>query len=173
MVDKEHRRKPFNQCSRRHQRRIMQEDIKKVYRQNIQYVQSYDNRVEIDISNIIHNDASNISSLTCIDEAEPVCIAKNNLQGRNLNTDFAGNAPISCTLMENDRENIQLLEISNNNVEKYIESYFEELIHKNNEYGHYNFDDDSDINELFDAGMQSDDEKSANLKSREKQLNMF
>lgn len=67
MADEERRRKPFEQCSRRHQRRIIQEDITKLYLQKLQYMHSYDNSVKVDSCNIFHNDAVNtIFVMKCI-----------------------------------------------------------------------------------------------------------
>lgn len=160
MADEERRRKPFEQCSRRHQRRIIQEDITKLYLQKLQYMHSYDNSVKVDSCNIFHNDALNICNEVYIDEATSGCIANNELEDINFEEDSARSPSVCLELMENDREsNKQLLEVSNNNVQNAYEEHFNELISENIEYCHYNSDDDLDVNELFHKNVQSSDEE--------------
>jgi len=155
----DHRRKPFQQCSRRHKRRIIQEDIKKVYSQNLQYRQLNDNRLEVDPHNISYDDALNISSFVCTgNEVEQVLIA-NNENLWSLEKNFDRNGQNDIEFLENDREsNIQLLDfLSIENIEKDNDEYWEELMNENYEYYQCIFNETSDVNELSDANTQFDE----------------
>jgi len=153
----EHRKKPFQQCSRRHQRKIILEDIKKVYSQNLQYRQLNDNRLEVDPHNISYDDALNISSFVCTgDEVEQVLIA-NNENLWSLEKNFDRNSQNDIEFLENDREsNIQLLDfLSIENIEKDNDEYWEELMNENYEYYQCIFDETSDVNELSDTQIHN------------------
>jgi len=93
MEEKECRRKPFEQCSRRHQRRIIQKNIAKSYHYLLYRRQLNNNRLE-DPSNTFHNNISNSSSAYVDDETEVVCIINNELLATNLEKDFDDNFQI-------------------------------------------------------------------------------
>lgn len=153
MEDNKRRRKYFEHNSRRHQRRIIQQDIEKVFLQK-QYKQLNYNRQE-DLRNSFHNNAaSNINSSVNVDnETKRICITKE-LQ-RNVETDFDENQQICFQFLEDDctrENNMQLLDFQTHNIEENIEEYWEEIINDNHEYCHYIFDSDS--NELPDENVQ-------------------
>lgn len=104
MEDKR-RRKHFGYCSRRHQRRIIHQDIGRV-------LQLINNRQE----NLCNNDASNISSSVYIgNEAKRVCIKNDELR-RNVEMDFDRHHQICFQFLKDDHthdSNMQLLDFRN------------------------------------------------------------
>lgn len=57
---------------------------------------------------------------------------------------------------------MQLLDFSSDNLEK-DEEYWKELMNDNNEYNDYIFDDDSNVNKIFDVDTQSDNKEIENF----------
>lgn len=77
---------------------------------------------------------------------------------RSLKEDVGNNLQIDFEF--EDENNMQLLDFSSENLERENKEYWEELLNDNNECIFY---DDSNVNEIFDADIQSNNEEVENF----------